>query len=179
MLRALIAACAALLPLTVWAETPSYLRLIDRLDRPQDGYCVDVLGSGGAFRVDMPLMAHNCKPGAAPDEVLMLRADGTLFFPAYDACVTAMGVNTSLLPGAALMLKRCGANLPFLPAANFQQFSLQPDGRMVVEPHGLCLAVSGQSDRTFSPRDVWRALYVTDCDGADPRLSRWELIVPY
>ena len=39
-----------------------HLRLLDRLDRPEDGYCVDILGTPGNLRIDVPLFAHNCKP---------------------------------------------------------------------------------------------------------------------
>ena len=39
-----------------------HLRLLDRLDRPEDGYCVDILGTPGNLRVDVPLFTHNCKP---------------------------------------------------------------------------------------------------------------------
>lgn len=157
----------------------AYLRLVDRLDRPSDGYCVDVLGSGGAFRVDMPLMAHNCKPGRAPDEVLIFQDNGRIYFPAYEACLTAMGVNRSLMAGAALMLKPCGAQIPFLNAANFQSFEHRADGRLALQGRDLCLRVGASSDRTFSSRDVWRTLFVDDCASAPASLSTWEFTEPY
>ena len=37
-----------------------HLRLLDRLDRPEDGYCIDILGTPGNLRIDVPLFAHNC-----------------------------------------------------------------------------------------------------------------------
>ncbi len=154
----------------------SYARLVDRLDRPSDGYCLDVLGSGQSFRFDMPLMAHNCKPGRAPDGLVTLRADGSLWFPAFDACVTAMGVNRALLAGAALMLKPCDAQLPFLNAANFQRFEHRSDGRLAVQGFDLCLTVGATSDRTFARSHAWRTLFVADCADAAPELSVWEFV---
>ena len=41
-----------------------HVRLIDRLDRPDDGYCLDILGTGDTLRLDLPLFSHNCKPVA-------------------------------------------------------------------------------------------------------------------
>ena len=81
--------------------TARYLKLADHLDRPADGYCLDVPGAGGRFRLDKPLTVHNCKPGRAPDGVVVHRDDGTLWFPAFDLCVTAMGTNRGALPGSA------------------------------------------------------------------------------
>ena len=95
------------------ASPRAYLRLVDDLDRPDDGYCLDVLGSGDAVRLDMPLTVHDCKPGYYADEGVTLTDDGTLLSSAYAGCVTAMGVNASALPGSALMLKRCGERTPF------------------------------------------------------------------
>ena len=47
-----------------------HVRLKDRLDRPDDGYCLDILGTGGNLRLDMPLFAHNCKGGATTEKIL-------------------------------------------------------------------------------------------------------------
>lgn len=38
----------------IFAKEQKYLQLIDKLDRPIDGYCLDVVGSGPNIRFDMP-----------------------------------------------------------------------------------------------------------------------------
>ena len=156
-------------------ETPSYLRLVDPLDRPNDGYCLDVIGAGGSFRPDMPLVVHNCKPGRAPDGMVAYRKDGSFFFPAFDACVTAMGVNRKALPGSALMLKPCGAEEAFLRAANFQSFQHRLDGRLELATSGLCMTVGNQSAETFSPTHAWRPLFLMPCEQVPEARSRWTL----
>ena len=49
-----------------------HLRLVDKLDRPQDGYCLDIMGSGDHIRPDLPMTVHNCKPGLYADEAVRL-----------------------------------------------------------------------------------------------------------
>lgn len=159
-------------------ETPAYLRLVNPLDRPADGYCLDVVGAGGSFRTDMPLVSHNCKPGRAPDGMVAYRSDGSLFFPAFDACVTAMGVNQKALPGSALMLKPCGAEEAFLRAANFQKFEQRADGRLELADSGLCLTVGAQSAETFSPLHAWRTLFLAACEEAPKARSQWRFQNP-
>lgn len=154
-------------------EMPAYLRLVDPLDRPSDGYCLDVVGAGGSFRPDMPLVTHNCKPGRAPDGMVAYREDGSLFFPAFGACVTAMGVNRKALPGSALMLKPCGAEEAFLRAANFQSFEHRLDGRLELANSDLCLTVGNQSAETFSPTHAWRTLFLMPCGQVPESRSRW------
>ena len=51
-----------------WRTGSGPLMLADRLDRPQDGYCLDVPGSGDWVNFSMPLTAHNCKTGQFADE---------------------------------------------------------------------------------------------------------------
>lgn len=157
---------------------PGYLRLIDRLDRPDDGYCLDVLGANGTYRIDMPLTAHNCKPGRAPDGLISLRADGTLYFPAFDQCVTVMGVNRTALDGTALMLKPCGVTKAFLRAGEFQTFDLQEDGRLVLAGTDLCVTVGTRSAATFSSEHAWRALFMGVCEEVPGERVRWETAFP-
>lgn len=151
------------------------MRLIDRLDRPADGYCLDVLGTSGAYRTDLPVNAHNCKPGAAPDGVVTLGGDGTLRFPAFDACLTAFGVNRRALPDSAVLLRPCGASEPFLPTAELQRWHLNGDGRMMLEGSGLCIAVGPQSARIIGARDRWRPLFLATCATVPAHLARWEI----
>ena len=158
-------------------STPTYLQLIDRLDRANDGYCLDVLGSGSNIQINMPLTAHNCKgPEPYADEWVQYRADGTLYFPAYDRCVTVMGVNEIALPGTALMLKNCGKNEPFLYATNFQKFTFNDKNQVQLLGSDLCLRVSHTSHRTFSPKHKWRSLFVTECGEVSQSLSAWQIV---
>lgn len=176
---ALFTAALLAFALPAAAEQPAHLRLVDRLDRPQDGYCFDVIGSGGAFRPDLPLVAHNCKPARAPDGVLVHQPNGALRFPAFDACVTAMGVGRSLLPGAALMLRPCGGRESFLLSGLFQSFTLRADGRLIVDGFDLCVVVGPESAPTFSPSHAWRPLTLARCDAAPSSRAVWEFIAPY
>ncbi len=165
-------------PSPPWREVGMHLRLADDLDRPQDGYCLDVVGSGRHIRFDMPLIAHNCKPGLYADEAVVLQDDGTLYFPAYGGCVTVMGLNDHALPGASLMLKGCGEASPFLEAGNFQHFDHRDDRRLALGGTNLCLAVGDHSQATFDPTHRWRTLFVTDCDTAAAALSQWRFVDP-
>ena len=84
-----------------------HLRLLDRLDRPEDGYCVDILGTPGNLRVDVPLFAHNCKPRLTSDSSVIFTLDGLIKFPAVNRCMTVAGVNSKALPGASILLRKC------------------------------------------------------------------------
>ena len=163
---------------TVAAASEQHLRLVDRLDRPQDGYCIDIPGTPGNLRTDIPLFAHNCKVGLPPDAAVVFTPEGHIRFPAPDKCVTIAGVNQGALPGAAAMLADCGASSIFFNAANFQRFELKADGKLVLRNSNLCLAVGAASAATYSSADRWRTLFVDDCDTADARLSRWEFVTP-
>ncbi len=160
------------------AAAEQHLRLIDRLDRPRDGYCIDIPGTPGNLRTDIPLFAHNCKVGLPPDAAVVFTPEGHIRFPAPDKCVTIAGVNRGALPGAAAMLADCGTSSIFFNAANFQRFELKADGRLVLKNSNLCLAVGAVSAATYSSADRWRTLFVDDCDTADARLSRWEFVTP-
>ncbi|MDD7910522.1 ricin-type beta-trefoil lectin domain protein [Pseudovibrio exalbescens] len=160
-----------------FAETPQYLQLIDKLDRPNDGYCIDVVGSGEHVRFDMPLTAHNCKgPQVYHDEVVEFREDGTLYFPTYGGCVTVMGNNGTALSGNALMLKVCDAREPFLIAKPFQHFEFNDQQQVQLKNTNLCMVAGDDSHTTFSPDHKWRSLYMEFCDVADTSLSRWHII---
>lgn len=157
---------------------PGHLRLIDKLDRPDDGYCLDIMGSGDHIRPDLPMTAHNCKPGLYADEAVRLEPDGRLYFPAYQLCATVAGLNGRALAGTPLVPRRCGEKSPFLDADALQRFVHHPDGRVELRGSGLCLTAGAESDRTFEPTHRWRTLAVQRCHHADPKLSRWEFVVP-
>ena len=155
-----------------------HLRLVDRLDRPRDSYCVDVLGTPGSLRPDLPLFAHNCKPRLTDDSAVALDSEGRIRFVALNLCITVAGVNSRALPGTAVLLRKCDEATPFLEAAQLQRFSHHKDERLELAGSGLCLAVGGRSATTYSPADRWRPLFVDSCQAAKPARSRWEFVNP-
>jgi len=161
-------------PASAQTDAFAHLRLIDRLDRPSDGYCLDILGVGRNLRVDVPIFAHNCKPALTRDSAVSFGEDGKIRFPAVELCATAAGVNGRALPGAAILLRPCGVNAPFFETSALQSFDFRPDGRLELSGSGLCLAAGEVSDRTYSPQDRWRVLSVEDCETAPAKLTRWE-----
>jgi hypothetical protein len=161
-----------------WAKSAGHLRLINNLDRPEDGYCLDIVGSGQHLRFDLPLIAHNCKPGLYADEAVKIEQNGYIRFPAFDKCVTVAGLNSRALPGAALLPRECGENKPFLDAEDLQKFHHRKDGRLELIDAGLCLTVGKKSDSTFSPDHRWRPLFVESCETVEPERSRWKFVIP-
>lgn len=156
-----------------------HLRLVNDLDRPQDGYCIDIMGSGNHLRFDMPMTAHNCKPGLYHDEAVTLDPAGQVRFPAYGVCATVAGLNGKVLPNTAVMPRRCDERSPFLVAGPMQRFTFHADGRVELRGTGLCLAVGDRSDSTFDETHRWRALYMADCVAVDEKLSRWRFVEHY
>jgi hypothetical protein len=161
-----------------WQEGAGHLRLTHDLDRPQDGYCLDVVGSGQYLRFDLPLIAHNCKPGLYADEAVIMEPNGSIRFPALNKCATVAGLNSRALPGAALVPRDCGESSPFLDTDKLQKFRHREDGRVELIGSGLCMTVGRESDSTFSPDHRWRTLYVESCEIAEPARSRWEFVIP-
>ena len=88
------------------------------------------------------------------------------------------GLNGRALAGTPLVPRRCGEKSPFLDADALQRFVHHPDGRVELRGSGLCLTAGAESDRTFEPTHRWRTLAVQRCHHADPKLSRWEFVVP-
>jgi len=179
LLRTLFAG-AAFLSVTIVAnastESLIHVRLKDRLDRPDDGYCFDILGTNRSLRVDLPLFAHNCKGGPTADSAVIYTRDGQLVFPAAEVCVTAFGVNSTVLPGTPVLLRPCGERTAFFDASRLQIFDHADDGQLRLRGSELCLAVGRKSSVTYSPADRWRALSLESCAAAEPRYSRWELV---
>ena len=151
-----------------------HLRLKDRLDRPVDGYCLDILGVGQAMRLELPIFAHNCKGGLTPDSAVMLRDDGKLVFPAVNLCMTAAGVNGKALAGVSILLRPCGHRAPFFESGPLQAFDFENDGRVQLRGSDLCLAVGATSAVTYSAEDRWRTLTVEECAQVPANLARWE-----
>ncbi|WP_342076835.1 ricin-type beta-trefoil lectin domain protein [Yoonia sp. SS1-5] len=180
--KALCAGIAILLAPAAQAQTavsdPSYLQLVDRLDRPQDGYCLDVVGSGGRYAFDRPLVVHNCKPGQAADEIVTHMSDGSIRFPAFDLCLTAMGGGRTVLPGISLALRDCGENTGISLLEVQQQFQFQADGKLNLKGSDLCLVVGPRSAETASSAHRWRPIYMDVCDTAPTDRATWALIPP-
>ncbi len=161
------------------ADEPLYhLRLIDRLDRPTDGYCVDILGVGDWLRVDLPLFAHNCKPALTVDSAVVMHDSGQIEFPAVSRCITIAGVNSRALPGASVLLRACDETGAFFETPALQRFELDRDGRLMLVGSDLCLAVGERSASTYSSADRWRALFVADCAATEAERARWHLVTP-
>ncbi len=168
-------------PSTASSASPAtlvHLRLLDRLDRPEDGYCVDIPGTQRNMFIDVPLFAHNCKPSLTSDSAVAFTSDGFIRFPAVDRCITVAGVNSVALPGASILLRKCNESMPFFETSRLQRFTHRDDGRLAVAGSELCLTVGPQSAATYSPSDRWRTLFVDDCATAEPARSRWEFVVP-
>lgn len=162
-----------------WREIGVHMRTIDDLDRPQDGWCLDAVGSGPHIRFDMPLMGHNCKPGLFADEAVQFTDNGQIRFPAYEnACVTVMGVNQNALQGASLMLKSCGQEIPFLNAPKFQHFEHLENGAVKLKDSNLCITMGDESKETFDPTHAWRTLYMERCDAIDMPRATWAFVKP-
>ena len=174
-----------LLLTSLWLSAPSlaqdepqagHFRLIDRLDRPDDGYCLDVLGVGELMRLEVPIFAHNCKPGLTPDSAVDLTEEGRIRFTALNLCITAAGVNGRALPGVSIILRPCGHEAPFFESGALQAFDIAEDGTVMLKGSDLCLAAGSVSATTYSARDRWRVLTVEDCSSVPARLARWEFV---
>ena len=61
-------------------KTLFHLRLVNRLDRPEDGYCLDILGTPNNMRINLPLFAHNCKSTLTPDSAVIFNSSGQIKF---------------------------------------------------------------------------------------------------
>ena len=153
-----------------------HVRLKDRLDRPSDGYCLDIVGTASNMMLDLPLFAHNCKSGPTPDSAVTYTERGQLLFPGAQVCTTAFGVNNTVLPGASVLLCRCDSRTSLFDTANMQKFDHLKNGQLQLRGHDLCLAVGEQSSHTFSATDRWRVLSLQSCAGIALLYSSWEMV---
>jgi hypothetical protein len=153
-----------------------HVRLQDRLDRPDDGYCLDILGTGTNLRLDIPLFAHNCKGGATTDSAIIYTGKGQLVFPYPAVCVTAFGVNNTVLPGTSVLLRPCDERKPYFAATGLQKFDYLVNGQFKLRDSELCLAVGNKSSTTHSPLDRWRVLSLESCANTELSHSAWELV---
>lgn len=155
------------------SETAPQMRLVDELDRPGEGYCIDVLGVGDTARADLPLVAHNCLPERASADRIVIARDGRLVMPAFDACVTAFGV-ISPQPGSPVILRPCGVSESYLPAASLQRFTRTSAGQLRLSGTDLCLTIGEDAAPTFSPNHRWRTLTMEACAAVPLRRSAWQ-----
>ncbi|NKC12465.1 MAG: hypothetical protein GKR94_09750 [Gammaproteobacteria bacterium] len=153
-----------------------HVRLKDRLDRPTDGYCFDILGTGSNLRLEVPLFTHNCKSGPTPDSAVIYTSKGQLLFPSAQVCVTAFGVNNTVLPGTAVLLRPCDYRVSFFDTQNLQKFEHLKNGQLKLRGSNLCLAVGGESSRTYSPLDRWQVLSLERCTSTKLSHSAWEMV---
>jgi len=153
-----------------------HLRLIDRLDRPGDGYCLDVLGTNRALRFELPIFAHNCKPGLTPDSAVAITTDGEIRFIEIDLCATAFGVNGHALPGSPIILRRCGDAVPFFDSMPLQRFEWTDEKHLRLKGTTLCLSVGDASASTYSSADRWRMLIVDTCSLVSSERAAWEFV---
>lgn len=154
-----------------------HVRLKDRLDRPADGYCLDIPGTGSNLQLELPLFAHNCKDRPTPDSSLMFTVSGQLVFPEAEVCVTAFGVNNTVLPGTSILLRPCDFTAAFFQTSDLQKFDYAENGQLQLRGHDLCLAVGAQSAYTYSPADRWRVLSLQPCTAIALSYSSWEMVV--
>ena len=162
----------------VVANDFKYLKLVGSLDRPDDGYCFDVQGVVGHFREDKPLVAHNCKRGAAPDGLIQHASNGMLHFPAFGQCVTAMGTANTVLPRTSLMLKPCEEQGIFASGAIQKTFSFNARQQLELSGSNLCVVVGDTSAHTLSRSDRWRTLYLDSCNTISLERSQWSFVTP-
>lgn len=180
------AACA--LSLMAWAlvggslasaadEQTHHMKLLEHLGA-ETGYCLELLGRPGQEDLLQPLIAHGCKVVLAPDDSILLTENGEIYFPAFDQCVTAMGLGDSVLEFNSLMVKECGVVEPYLNAPAFQRFEINDRSQVQLAGTELCMTAGDTARPTANPTHVWRALYMQDCASAPPERSQWHLFTP-
>ncbi len=137
-------------------EKPYQIKLINPLDRSQDRYCLDILGSGSYIRPDMPIIGHNCKPGLYADEAFIFKNDGSTYFPAFNLCVTIAGVNEYVLDYTPLVLQQCNKDIAFGNTQFMQKFEYTKDKKLKHKNSNKCLEMGSEFSRTFSQAHTWR-----------------------
>ena len=131
----------------------------DRLDRPEDGYCLDIPGPPQNLFLQLPLFAHNCSPSLKIDTAVEFTSEGFIKFPRVDRCVTVAGVKTAL-PGSSIMLSECNPSNFVIDISVRQRFTHRDDGSLALSGTELCLAM-GLDQRKPSPLSIVGALYLS------------------
>jgi hypothetical protein len=128
------------------------------------------------LRLELPLFAHNCKGGATPDSAVIYTDKGQFVFPSAAVCVTAFGVNNTVLPGTSVLLRPCDYRIAFFETSKLQKFDHLKNGQLRLRGYELCLAVGDESSSTYSPHDRWRVLSLESCDSIALSHSAWEMV---
>ena len=149
------------------------MRLLNDLDFPDEGYCIDVVGVGRTARTDLPLVLHNCLPLSGAADRIAEENDERIYMPAYDACVTAFGV-LNPLPGVPVILRKCGRNERFLEADRLQKFTRTSENQLKLQGTDLCLTGGAVAGRTYSKTHRWRTLTLELCAETPRRFSVWK-----
>ena len=157
---------------------PSYgmIRLAAALDDPQH-YCIGVPGHSGGVRLDAPLQAHTCKPGA-DDQTFQIDLGyyeySKLRLPAYERdsgrCLAVTDSDNSPVIAAA-----CHSRVE----SRFSDDRIRREGRLSVKAKAFrerCIEVAGGGEPAGGRNHLRRDLRVYDCAAADPALITWELV---
>ena len=158
---------------------PSYgmIRLAAALDDPQH-YCIDVPGHSGGVRLNAPLQAHTCKPGAN-DQTFQIALGyyeySELRMPAYERdsgrCLAVMDSDYRPVIAAA-----CHSR----DESRFSDDRIRREGHLSVKAKAFrerCIGVAaGAGDPAGGRNHLRRDLKVYDCAATDLELITWELV---
>ena len=155
--------------------TPIYgmIRLAAALDGPQH-YCIDVPGHSGGVRLDAPLQAHTCKPGA-DDQTFQIALGyyeySELRMPAYERdsgrCLAVTDSDDRPVIAAA-----CHSR----DENRFWVDRIRREGRLSVKAKAFrerCIEVAGGGEPAGGRNHLRRDLRVYDCAAADLSLITW------
>ena len=151
------------------------IRLATALDDPQN-YCIDVPGHSGSVRLDVPLQAHTCKPGA-DDQTFQIDLGyyeySKLRLPAYERdsgrCLAV--TDSDDRPVIAAVCHSRDEN-------QFSVDRIRREGRLSVKAfRERCIGVAtGAGDPAGGRNHLRRDLTLYDCAAADLELITWELV---
>ena len=151
------------------------IRLAAALDDPQH-YYIDVQGHSGGVRLNAPLQAHTCKPGA-DDQTFQIALGyyeySELRMPAYERdssrCLAVTDFNDSPVIAAA-----CHSR----DESWFSVDRIRREGRLSVKAfREHCIGVAaGTGDPAGGRNHLRRDLTLYDCAATDPELITWELV---
>ncbi|MEH6579332.1 MAG: ricin-type beta-trefoil lectin domain protein [Amphritea sp.] len=154
-----------------------FIRLIDTLDDPNRGLCIDVQGHLQGVNLKMPLNVHTCKDGFwnyderfSPDT---FAKTNLLFMPAFNACLTAVKVEE----GADLKAVQCDSASPT------QQWHMDEGVITLKSAPSLCITVDNKPSRVsigtrnHPVRHLVRPLTIEQCT-EQSIYQQWQFIAP-
>lgn len=133
--------------------------LTDMLDNIQSGYCIDIARAQGArANPEDGLQAHTCY--SAKGELMVDQifdtdkfADGILYMPEFDVCVTA----SSLDAGSSIGLEACDGSAA-------QSFQFSGEGMIVpASAQNLCVTAEGDTRTGRSKENQMKPLTLETC----------------